>query len=235
MGESKRKEKARREKSPAEIERHFFEQWNMLVSSCLAFDAGDSWEVARIANSVSMFCSDRGQFSLFTLTDFVRTHGGTAFDTAGHINCLNLLNDHPLVGMELGANGARFTNWFDDAFENRWSKIGDWWGKHPVVRFAKDDRRLTRSDLVLIVRDKQGGSHVDKDFHEILSRIEEDLDQGWMAESNGIEQTMNGSILVCSIRQIGHEVVRTIEMHGASLVKDGKKYPTKLGLKEVKI
>jgi len=228
VGEAKRKAEARRLKSPDEIKNHFVEQWNMLVSSCLAFDSGDLWEVARIANSIAMFCSDRGQNSLFTLIDFTRNYGTTALDTAGEINGRNLLNDHPLVGMSFGTKGAQFTNFLDDSIDNQWSSISHWWGKNAVVRFAKDDHRLTRSQLILLVRDKQGGSHVDRDIHEIISRIQEDIDQGWVAESDGIEVPMEGSILVCSIRQIGHEVIRTIEKHAATLVTQGKNYPRQI-------
>lgn len=229
LGQKKRKDIVR-QKNQDEIRAHFRDQWNSLCSSCLAFDAGRGWEAARIAASVHIFCSSSGQDSLLSLVDFSRQFGSDFLDTCSPISGRNLLDDHPMVGMMLSGEAASFINFLDSGPANgaNWTKFSNWWGHNPVVRFAQTNRRFMRSDVISAVRNKEGGGHVDVDVSLLADRLGDPNNAGWVANVNGLEKPLQGSILLSSVRQIGHELLRTIQNHAPDLVSTGISYPPKL-------
>ncbi len=230
MGEKKTKQAARK-RSSAEIADKFKAQWNALTSSCLAYDDGHLWEVERISNSIAIFCNDGSQFSLMTLVDYRKTYSDELLDTAGEIYGQNLLPDHPLVGMQMGPAGAQYTNFLDMMPGSRWIRFGQWWSKNAVVRFPDGERRFTRRDIVMNIRNSEGGSHVDPNVSTVTDQLGPGSKALWTSVIAGKTTPIEGTILASSIRQIGHELLRSIQNSGSGLTQGGLEYP--LGLKSI--
>lgn len=228
LGEAKRKAAAR-EKSAAEIERSFVRQWNFLVSSCLAYDAGSEWELVRIAGAVATFCNDGTSPSLLTLMDYGRFYQGRLLDTAGDVGDTNLLDDHPLVGFSMGIQGSAITHFLDDIPPDGWLKFGKWWNG-TVVRFASTGQKYNRKQLILALRNTDGYGHVTRKADPLIDEIGEDAPARWQAFKDGQPEKIKGDILSSSVRQIGHELVRSLEKHVPSLVVNGIEYPAHLSI-----
>lgn len=227
MGEKKAKEAARR-RSAAEIAEKFQSQWNALASSCLSYDEGHLWEVERIANAVAIFCNDGKQFSLMTLADYRKLYPDELLDTAGEINGLNMMPDHPLVGMQLSPQGATYTNFLDAVPTSEWISFGRWWSKNTVVRFPQGDKRFSRRDIILNVRNSEGGSHVDPYVAIMTDQLGPGSKGLWTSNVAGKLSPMEGTILASSIRQIGHELLRSLQRTGTTLISSGVKYASPL-------
>lgn len=228
MGEAKNKAAAR-EKNKFEIERAFVRQWNSLVSSCQHFDAGCEWELVRIAGALSIFCNDGSSPSLLTLIDYGREHQGRLLDTAGEVGDTNLLDDHPLVGFSIGTHGATITHFLDGVPFDGWMKFGKWWNA-PVVRFASTGQKYSRKQLVIALRNTEGYGHFTKKADPLIDEIGEDAPVRWQAFKDGQPEKIKGDILSSSVRQIGHELVRSLEQHVPFLVEQGIEYPKNLSV-----
>ena len=228
MGEAKKKLEARR-KSSHEIERTFVRQWNFLVSSCLDYDQGREWELVRIAGAIATFCNNGSSSSLLTLVEYGRTYNGLFLDTAGPIGDTNLLDDHPLIGVQIGPKGSSITHFLDDAPPDGWLKFGKWWSAS-VIRFASDGRKYNRQQLVLALRNTDGYGHVTANSDPLIDEIGENAPAKWQAFKDGQAEPVKGDILSSSVRQIGHELARSLQKYIPSLTERGIDYPDHMSI-----
>lgn len=84
----------------------------------------------------------------------------------------------------------------------------DWWNGVVLVDFPGNE--FTRKDLILSVADQDGGAHVDTKLNEPYTLLSRDNSLGHKHSENGKTwENFQGSHLA-TIRQIGHEILKTL-------------------------
>jgi hypothetical protein len=162
-------------RSADQARRKFDNQIGHMRRSCFAFDQLEFEEYERIAAAIKILVHDkasaRGRPSQSALTqigvdisrlEFVQSG---AFELSGPVAEGSWRNPLPLVTMQK-VDGA----WSYVPLYGRFSRAElpnlvsfDTWWNQPIFETA-DGRALARSELILTVRDQDGGSHIDSEI-----------------------------------------------------------------------
>jgi hypothetical protein len=70
--------------------------------------------------------------------------------------------------------------------------------------------------MVLVLANQDGGAHVDPALDHRYVRLAHENTMGWIEVTPDGEQPMRHSPVLASVRQIAHEITRTIEKYPAS-------------------
>ena len=140
-------------------------------------------------------------------------------DTALHINPANMLPGNPAHVVLRFAPAPQQPEWSAPGIRNLPParqhpplRFSDWWGM-PLTRDTAEPPHIwSRKDLVMQIRDKDGGSHDPHRPPKGLRALEGDGRLGWSRVDPLTGQTtmMNGPLLP-SVRQIAWEVEATLE------------------------
>lgn len=191
--------------SNSELEGHLGEQLGFLQRSAHAFDEGYRAETKRMAITLRIILHTRRYPSLLKQLgrdeiDFL--------DTAHEFNPANLLSTHSLICLSIRSGQVSYLAAFDSRQTQRRTPFKNWWSS--VIFADQDKRQMTRSDLVLTIADQDGGAHVDGQLNAVYAAISRENSLGWRSNSaTGDEQPILGAEQA-SIRQIAHEVLRTL-------------------------
>lgn len=225
----------KREKTWYELGRHIQDQYHMLVSSCMAFDEGDEFEISRIAASICVFCRKVGQRSLIEqakhAVEFDSRFKMEILDTATEVSADNAADCIGLVAFSVAPKAdpkpSQFhpkINFTIEKEKECWVSPEKWWSKE-VVRFASDDVRLTRGEIAERMRSEEGVGHVDPfrsaDIDRLMCRTSIPL-----ASAIGLSAAdAQGQILNATVRAMGHELIRSIPRSMRFEISDRHKYP----------
>jgi hypothetical protein len=146
-------------RSAAELQQEAAEQLACLRASCKAYDGGAIWEAKRIAAALYILLHDGRKPIRSILTQLGLRENFQYLSTAG------LVTERvpvALVMVRIAEWGATFEPLCIDPA--RWGffhdlPFHDWW-KEPIFR-SSDGRVMTRNDLVIAFRNKDGGGHYD--------------------------------------------------------------------------
>ena len=148
--------------------------------------------------------------SLLTL---LKKKGMLFYDTALDYDPRNLLPTMGLIMMRLGPDGAAYVPPLDDGPPVRCLKgkipFEKWWNK--IVFVDTKGNKLTRKDLVLAVSNNDGGAHVDPKLDEAYADLTRFKSLGWVFVSEGVEKDFSTRPELASIRQITHEVLKSLK------------------------
>ena len=193
-----------------EVEEHLREQLGFLEKSIREFDAGDSSEFKRMAATIRVLLYDgptshsvAGQLGL-KIGKF--TASGKKFDPS------NLVSEWCLAIIRMDESGATFIPAFNESNPPRLVDFDTWWDE-PVLK-DEDNTILSRGDLILVVANQAGGSHVDPAIDERYHRLAKEHSIGMMF---GRGMPGNGSgvplenIEKVYLRHIAFEVVETLK------------------------
>lgn len=221
---------ARIGQSNEELREHLREQIGFLRDSCARFDEGNLAYAKQASLNLRVLLHDTASSrSLLGLLGF---KGRMSFlDTAGQMLDANLATSANLVIMrmrvvdEVGNVEPSYIPVLDDyqhrthlnrptAFgktrepaAGRAMKFDAWWNLN-VVR--DDTRKLfSRRQLVLALCNQDGGGHIDPDVDAAYYRLSRSNSLGYVALGGGAE-TAFGSPVPASIRQIAHEILRSM-------------------------
>lgn len=137
----------------------------------------------------------------------------------------NLLPYSGLTIIIFSAEGASYVAPLDtdsvSLTENFAGKIlfNEWWEVTPVIR-DKDGKRYTRKDLVLKVTNMDGGAHIDPGLEADYANLSRFNSLGWTFIKNGIKGNFQNSPVLPSIRQVAHEVLKTLQHEFLELFPD---------------
>lgn len=189
---------------------HLREQIQFLAGSSHSFDNGFKGEAKRLATTIRILVHDtRNSASLLSQLDSKDTD---FYNTALPHNPNNLLPHMGLMGMKIDSSYSGYWAPLDDGppirYRNPWVSFDTWWTGTIVI----DDKQnqFTRKDLVLSVADQDGGAHVDPTLNEAYAKLSRENSMGWKHNVGGVENPVPDPHLV-SIRQIAHEMIRTIQ------------------------
>jgi len=86
--------------------------------------------------------------------------------------------------------------------------FSEWWEKVVIVDSNKN--KFTRRELVLTLANKEGGAHVDPLIDEAYAELTRHNSVGWIVSDGKSEMPIN-DVELFSVRQIAHEVLKSLE------------------------
>lgn len=192
-----------------ELMEHLTEQINLLALSAKSFDEGYPSSAKMMAVNIRILLHDTSR------SDSLLTQLGKKdilfYTTSMPYNPANLLPHLGLIVIKMGPGGGDYIAPLEDLLPDRYSRgkvsFGDWWNE--VVLDNKKGQDLSRKDLILSVCNKDGGAHIDLN----LSRAYEAITRepfGWSQVSKGVEREFPTKPELVSVRQIGHEVLKSL-------------------------
>lgn len=198
-------EKVKRKQSKEDLYKQLEEQVNFIKISAEIYDHGYSKEAKRIAQAIRILVhnTERSysllkQLNILNNAKFVDTSMERIKDNiittwAG----LTLIqgNKHIPI-LDNNINSAKKIN-----FEK-------WWNGVVIVDSASNE--FTRKKLVLYVANQDGGAHVDPKLDEIYASLSRDnsLEQKYSRDGTTFEDFEDTHL--ATIRQIGHEILKTL-------------------------
>ncbi|MFI9580482.1 hypothetical protein ACIHCQ_01210 [Streptomyces sp. NPDC052236] len=192
-----------------------------LKASAASFDAGFEAEAKRLAVTIRVLLHNTT--NSHSLLDQIGVKEQMAYvDTALRINPLNLLPVGPglvLMRMTQGVGADYFAPL--DVVPLSPSRIhlpapfSSWWTEEHT-RDA-DGALWSRKKFVLVMANKEGGAHVDPNLNSAYENLAKQNGLGYISNVTGDFLPLDGNVAAISVRQITHELVKTLEAHGDML------------------
>jgi hypothetical protein len=200
-----KKDAKRRRRSLLELEAHLENQLAYLKRSADAFDEGDEFEAIRLAVSIRVLLHD-SPTSKSLLGQLDRKN--TSFcDTALLIQDIDNTPGFCGLAMIEIVDPPRYVAMLDD-MPSRLTPFREWWSG--VVLTDHAGNSLSRERLIIIAANQDGGAHVDASIDERYAALSRDNAVGLFQASAGRVNPLPDPV-PATIRQIGHEVLKTLE------------------------
>ncbi len=196
---------------------HLAEQIIFLINSSKSFDNGFECEAKRIATTIRVLLYDNPnpQSESHSLLKQLGKKNINFYDTANDID-LNLRGVMPQWGLlVISLRSGQYVAPLDNLPPARLKKgkvsFDEWWNKVVLMDYAGNI--FTRCRLIKTLADKEGGAHVDRELPEDYVNLIKNNSMGitYVTRRGGItrERAMGNPVLH-SIRQIAHEVIKTL-------------------------
>lgn len=199
------------QQTPAELREHLQEQVGFLVRSARDFDNGEASEAKRLAHHMRLLLHHRPASNSHALLAQLGVLNTMEFlDTAGPVNPRNLATSWNLNVLVFNNAGTRYEPRRDaEGPWVAWYGFQMWW----EMEVVKDDQGETfsRSDLVLAVANKDGGSHVDPRLRGAYARLSRNNSLGWVHVDGTGQQQPFGNPVPAAIRQVTYELLLSLE------------------------
>lgn len=202
--------KRRVQQSEKELLGKLREQITLLRSSADAYDRGVEVEALDLAvrlrvllHNTSCSRSLLGQLGRNQI-DFYDSATMHRFENAVGLWGLTLIRMSTQEGVRhVAPLDSDWGSWRD-----RKVAFGEWW--HTQIVVADERGRYTRRDLILNVANADGGAHVDPRLREDYAHLSRHSTLGLRVLRNGVECDFENRPVLASIRQIAHEVLKTL-------------------------
>lgn len=186
------------------------EQLGFLQRSGELFDAGFRSEAKRIAVAIANLVHDTTRTtSLLTLLE---KKGKVMFlDSSNHPIPLSYGGEHRLCGIRMyqKGKGSGFYPFLDKPLDKpRWMSFDEWW--LTTVIKDKEDIKLTRKDLILDLRNRDGGAHIQSKLRLHYHALSRKNSIGLSFGNNDFEGPAEYGPQYASVRQIGFEVYMSL-------------------------
>ena len=196
--------------SKKDLLEHLRNQINFLSSSAQSYYNGYETEAIRMAVAIRILLHDTRQSK--SLLGQLNKKNILFYDTARDLDPRNVLTDIGMAIIKLSSKGAEYIAGLDDIppeLLNKKIPFENWWNK--VVIRDKPRNEFTRKELVLFVANQDGGAHIDQSLDKKYALLSRFNSMAWKLVKGGIESPLkNRPELVC-IRQMTHEVLRTLK------------------------
>lgn len=192
-----------------ETTHEMIEQLKALESLAQKFGEGEAWAAKLMATVIYVICHD-GHGPIRSLL--------SQLDVRGQLNCIstaeapspgNLLTLPLLFSVQLGGERpSHIPNFMVPELANtfKWIPFTEWW-EQPVYSRGLEGV-ITRKDLVLAVRSKDGGGHFDSEL-SCAKYVNMKSGSGWKFTVNG-EALPNDPIHLLTIWAIGWELFKSL-------------------------
>ncbi len=191
---------------------HLKDQIAFMKQSASSYDKGFEDEAKRLAVVIRVLVHDTSNStSLLTL---LNKKNMKFYDSALPYDPKNLLPYNGLIMMRLSTNqGASYVAPLGGGapVRSRVRKItfNAWWKGTFVIK-DKYGKTFTRKDLILNTSNTDGGAHVDPELDVAYANLSRFNSLGWKVFRNDIEDDFRNSPVLPSVRQIAHEVLKTL-------------------------
>jgi hypothetical protein len=191
------------------------EQVRFLQKSGTDFDAGDISEAKRIVGAIHILLHDKGR-TISILSQMGTRDGVEYLSSAPAPDPRNLLPSHPLIMVRMGSLPGlppflKYQPIKDGGppGRSRWLPFAQWWDQ----AILKDQYGLflSRKELVLTLRDKDGGGHFDSELDDVPTYI--GFTKGGLWKLVTPEKTIEIDPYphLYTMRQIGWELEQSLE------------------------
>lgn len=214
MSSIEKRKKSRVKRPPQEVVERLEEQTGFLVSSCRTFDEGNYAEAKRLSVHLRILLHT-GRAPVVSLLSQL----GAAFKWNRFWSAMiphnphGLLSYHGLIVTKMGGSDIKYLPSLDglaDQFLQQHHFV-KWW-QRTIVFKDRLGQTFSRKDLVLALANTDGGAHVDSDLDESYFRLSRENSLGWTFNA-GSKRWFQDPVPP-SIRQIAHELLRTLEAQG---------------------
>lgn len=209
-------------------------QMARLGTAVRGYQAGNTWDIPTVAVCVANLVYSKGQPNSKRGTVSILDHLGqkddVAFMSSGYVDRDgNLVATYPLVANHYENNQMRFVplhmskGWDSRSMEAY--SFEAWWGKMPIYKspgyvilpdgYSEEHRAstLTRSDVILTVRNQDGGAHYDADIkNELYAKLKYEGAGWFLQKSDGTMEPVQGMI-EAMVAQIGFELMGSLLTH----------------------
>lgn len=192
--------------SQSDLQQHLAVQTSFLEASVESFDRGFEDEAKRLAVTIRVLVHDTANSR--SLLSQLNMKTVDFFDTALDPEKGNLSSEFGLVNIALGEPETKYFAPLDGGLTSKFVSFVDWWNK-PVFK-DKNERVLTRRDLILTASNQDGGAHVDPELNDVYADLSKRNSLGFMVSDGRVERPMEGPEKV-AIRQVAHEILRTLK------------------------
>ena len=207
-----------------ELLTHLREQVDFMIASAVSYDNGFEGEAKRLAVAIRILLYDTS--SCTALLTQLRKMDILFCDSAAAFDPRNLATSNCLTMMKLSPAGAEYVAPLDNLppSRNKDKKVsfGRWWNRTPMYK-DNAGNIFTRRDLVLAVANKEGGAHIDPKLDQAYVNLSRFNSLGWRAVISGVDQDFKNTPVLPSIRQIAHEVLKTLKAGVIDLFSDKDK------------
>ncbi|MDP2719108.1 MAG: hypothetical protein Q8P44_04650 [Dehalococcoidia bacterium] len=202
---------------------HLREQINFMIASAVSFDNGFEGEAKRLAVAIRILVHDTSSsealLTLLRKKDVLYYDSASSFDPRNLLpsNCLTMIRASRKEDEELmGDYVAPLERLSPARNKNKKVGFGRWWNRTTMYK-DKEGNSFTRRDLVLAVANKEGGAHIDRKLDQAYANLARFNSLGWKVFTEVEEKDFRNSPILPSIRQIAHEILKTLSDEVVSL------------------
>lgn len=186
-------------------------QIEFLESSAHSYEQGCDAEAVRMSVAIRILVHDSSQSkSLLAQLDIKDI---LFYDTASDYNPKNLISHIGLATMSVGGpGGGGYIALLDNVPPHRQKKkvpFDNWWNK--IVISDKTRNQFARKSIVLNVANTDGGAHIDPSLDKKYAELSRFNSLAWKVVVGGIEKPFGDRPELACIRQITHEVLKTLK------------------------
>jgi hypothetical protein len=224
------------ELSQVDLEQHLTEQMSFMHRSARAFDVGDEAEAKRLAAHIRLLVHDTGAskslLSQLGIKDRIRYEDTTIRReilppglTAWPPGTIVLHSGITVTQMKMGGPrpGVVFAAPLHDVAPERIGppvEFARWW--EPVILTDTHGNSFSRKSFVLALANEDGGVHVDPELRASYAALVKANSLGRMGAGPGEEMRPLLNVALASVRQIAHELLRTLEREMPCLAESSK-------------
>ena len=192
-----------------ELINHLMEQIAFMKASAAQYDNGFEGEAKRLAIAIRILLHDtENSKSLLAQLD---KKDIPFYDSAIKYEP-NAFQSFCLTSIRMTTGrgaGAEYKAPLDDR-EMEKIGFGQWWEENVIFKDGSGNK-FARRELVRNVADKDGGAHVDPKLQEAYANLSRFNLTGLKSYVNGKQKNFKNTPVLPSIRQIAHEVLKTLK------------------------
>lgn len=206
---------AKQKKSREQLEKHLKEQIELLELVCDAYDSGKKVSAKMIASVVRTLVHDTDKS--YSLLGLLSLKTEQFFDTCTSIGLPGQTDGYKRIGSFAGIVGLGigstpdYIPYLDEVPTGAFGRVrfDEYWNR--VVLIDATGHKFTRRQLILTVTNEEGGAHVDPTINKKFDALANNNSMGWKVSTNKSAETDLPGIESATIRQIGHEILRTLK------------------------
>lgn len=195
-----------RKQSKEDLKKQLKEQISFIKRSAEAYDKGHTEEAKRIALHVRILVHDTG-YSLSLLKQLNILNNTKFVDTSME----RIKNDNvkiAWIGLTLIHANKHIPILDDNIKAAKKVNFEKWWSGVVFVDFPGNE--VTRKELILFVANQDGGAHIDSKLNETYALLSRENSLGQKYSRNGKTWEDFEGAHLAAIRQIGHEILKTL-------------------------
>lgn len=204
---------------------HLRDQIAFMQSSAESYDKGFEGEAKRLAVIIRILVHDTERStSLLTLLHKKKTvffyDTSAAYRPETIIVSFSGLLQQSIQISQTGQATAQYVAPLDflppDRKTDKKIGFGRWWERNIIIRDNKRNT-FTRKEIVLTVADKEGGAHIDPTLNNAYTQLSRFNSLGWKFFKSDVTIDFGNNPALPSVRQIAHEVLKTLRDEFPSL------------------
>jgi hypothetical protein len=202
----------------AELQQHMAEQVAFIRRSAQAFDEGDESEAKRLATSIRLLVHDthssKSLLGQLDLKERIRFEDTTIRPLDLPPGAIVMHSGITMTRMKIGgaSAGVDFAPLLDNLSPERIGppvEFSQWW--EPAILTDMQGNSFSRKALVLALANEDGGAHVDPELGASYAALVKANSLGRTGAGPGEELRPLLNIALASVRQIAHELLRTLD------------------------